>query len=183
MAQPFLGQIGMFGGTFAPVNYAMCNGQIVPISQNDALFALIGTIYGGDGQTTFGLPDLRGRVAINQGQGPGLSPRTIGEASGSEQITIDTTTMPAHNHLFFCTANVAASGGDKPSSAVVPGTPSLPGSRWFAYNDGTNPPPNSHTLEATSLSMAGGNQPHENIMPILCVTYIIAIAGIFPSRN
>jgi microcystin-dependent protein len=183
MAQPFIGQISMFGGNFAPVGYAMCNGQLLAIAQNDALFALIGTTYGGDGQTTFALPNLQSRVAIHQGNGSGLTPRTIGEAAGTETVTLNSTQIPSHNHGFVCSTTTAVAGGQTPSGSVIPGTPSALNGRIFGFDDGSQPPPTPRTLENASLSMAGGNQPHDNLMPTLCVTYIIALQGIFPSRN
>jgi microcystin-dependent protein len=183
MSQPFLGQISMFGGNFAPQGWAMCNGQIVPIAQNDALFSLIGTTYGGDGVSTFALPNLQSRVAIDQGNGGGLSPRVMGEAAGTEAVTLTTQQIPQHNHGFVCSTTTAVAGGQAPAGTLVPGTPSPAGSRWFAYDDGSTPSPKPFKLENASLSMAGGNQAHENLMPTLCVTYIIALQGIFPSRN
>lgn len=183
MTQPFLGQISIFAGNFAPSGYAMCNGQLLPISQNDALYALIGTTYGGDGVSTFALPNLQSRVAIDQGNGSGLTPRTIGEVSGTETVPLTTMEIPSHNHGFVCSTTTAVAGGQAPAGNLVPGKPSAQSSRWFAYNDGSTPPPKPYTLESASLSMAGGNQPHDNLMPTLCVTYIIALVGIFPSRN
>lgn len=183
MAQPFIGQVSIFAGNFAPVGYAMCNGQLMAISQNDALYALIGTTYGGDGVNTFGLPNLQSRVALHQGTGQGLTPRTIGEVGGTETVTLATTQIPNHNHGFVASTTTAVAGGQTPSGTLVPGTPSLPAGRIFAYDDGSQPPPNPKTLESASLSGAGGNQSHNNLMPTLCVSYIIALQGVFPTRN
>lgn len=171
MATPFIGQITMFGGNFAPLNYAFCNGQILPISQNDALFALIGTTYGGDGQTTFALPDLRGRRPVHQGTLPGGGSYTIGQASGTETVTLTTQQLPAHSHT------LNANSGD--------GSQSSPnGNFWGAAPDNRY----STTAPGAPMSLGcvgtnGSNQPHENLSPYLCVSFIIALFGIFPSRN
>lgn len=174
MSEPFLGQIMSVGFNFAPRGWAMCDGQLLPISQNDALFALIGTTYGGDGQTTFALPDLRSRIAIHQGQGPGLSNYALGQAAGVETVTLTSNQMPAHNHLAQATAVTA----DKatPANNIWAAEAST---TTFVYGTGT---PDSQ-MSPSSLSPAGGNQPHDNLMPYLVMTYVIALEGIFPSRN
>ena len=180
MSQPYLGEIRMFAGNFAPRNNAQCNGQLLSIQQNTALFSLLGTFYGGNGVQTFALPDLRGRLPINQGNGPGLTPRVIGETGGSENVTIDQTTTPTHNHLANATTDIGNLPG--PSNKAIPASPS----------DGTNPgtlyvvPPGTVTpvaMASQSLPLAGGSQPHQNMMPSLAITFIIALNGIFPSRN
>jgi microcystin-dependent protein len=181
MAEPFIGEIKMFGGNFAPTNYAMCNGQLIAISQNTALFSILGTTFGGNGQTTFGLPDFRGRVPVHQGQGNGLSPYTMGEVAGSESITLLNTQMPAHNH----TVAVVNTPGNviDPTNAlpaeVNNGTVRAPKTDNFGFSNATA----TGTLAPTAVSMSGGNQPHENRQPFLCVNFIIALYGIFPSRN
>lgn len=174
MSEPFIGQIMAVGFNFAPRGWAMCDGQLLPISQNDALFALIGTTYGGDGVTTFALPDLRSRIAIHQGQGPGLTNRPIGQASGTEAVTLLTNQMPSHTHPVSATAVNA----DKPTPAnniwaTEPTTSTL------FYGAG----PTDSTMNPQTISAAGGNQPHDNLMPYLTMTYVIALFGIFPSRG
>src|SRR3954468_23923346 len=138
MSQPYLGEIRMFGGNFAPRGNALCAGQIMPIQQNTALFSLLGTFYGGNGQTTFALPDLRGRLPINQGNGPGLTPRVIGELSGTENVTLLQTEMPQHNHFLSATTDAGNLPG--PSAKSIPASPT----------DGTNP----GTLYVTSTGPA-----------------------------
>lgn len=184
MGQPFLGQITMFGGTFAIAGWAFCNGQLVPISQNPALYNLIGTTYGGDGVTTFALPNLQSRVAIHQGTGQGLSTYVIGQAAGTENVTLTTPQIPQHNHTFSASGTTATSGGQTPTSSTLPGRPSQISSGYlYVYNDGNTPPPTAEVLSNGSCSMTGGNLPHENLMPTLCVTYIIALQGIYPSQS
>jgi microcystin-dependent protein len=167
VAEPFLGSIILFGGNFAPRGWAMCNGQILPISQNTALFSLLGTTYGGNGQTTFALPDLRGRAPIGFNQGPGLSLYQLGETGGAESITLLASQMPAHQHLQ--PASNADQDTNRPNNAVP-----AKGGAYSGTSDGSN-------LDPTSPS--GGNQPHENRSPYLAMNYIIALEGIFPSRN
>ncbi len=172
MSNPFIGEIRMAGFNFPPIGWAFCAGQLLPISQNDALYALIGTTYGGDGVTTFGLPDLRGRLPINQGQGPGLSNYTLGQLAGTESVTLLTMQIPSHSHVVN-----AASGGTRnanPSGSLLGS-----GEADIYTHDSANPVPLSTNLIASS----GGNQPHENMQPFLCVNFIIALEGVFPSRN
>ena len=180
MTTPYLGEIRMFGGNFAPRGNAQCNGQVMSIQQNSALFSLLGTFYGGNGQTTFALPDLRGRLPINQGNGPGLTPRVIGEQSGTETVTLSQPQMPQHLHFLSATTDAGNLPG--PGPKAMPASPT----------DGTNPgtlyvvPPGTVTpvaMAAQSLPLAGANQPHQNMMPSLAITFIIALQGIFPSRN
>jgi microcystin-dependent protein len=166
----FVGEIKLVPYNFAPTGFALCNGQILPIAQNTALFSLLGTMYGGNGQTTFALPDLRGRVAISAGQGPGLSPRDQGETGGSESVTLTPQEMPAHNHLVNVSANpgttVVAAGNHLNASTYGP-----------AYS-----PTSAATMPANSVGEVGGSQPHENRQPYLTMNYIIALQGIFPPR-
>lgn len=173
MSTPFIGEIRMFGGNFAPQGWAFCNGQLLPIAQYDALFALIGTTYGGDGQTTFALPDLRGRIPIHAGQGAGLSNRTLGEISGVESVTLTVNQLPAHAHALLGSTDV--SGQSSPAGNVLaqPSTIDL-------YRPATVP---SAALSPNAITSAGGSQPHDNMGPFLCVTFIIALEGIFPSQN
>jgi microcystin-dependent protein len=171
MAQPYIGEIRMFGGNFAPDGWALCDGQLLPIAENDALFALIGSTYGGDGQSTFGLPDMRGRIPLHQGQVAGLSSHQIGEQGGSETVTLTAAQMPAHMHRLA--SGFAATSGD-PTGAAVANTGATAIYGTGAANVAMNP--------AASVS-AGGNQPHNNLMPYQCVNFIISLFGIFPSPN
>jgi microcystin-dependent protein len=171
MSNPFVGEIRMFGGNFAPVNWAFCNGQLVPISQNDTLFALIGTIYGGDGINTFGLPNLQGRVPMHQGSS-GLGTHVMGEVSGSESVTITTNTYPAHTHSFAVSS--------APGALPAPGNNVLAASPTMAAF--TNQAPNV-SLNSAALTPSGNSQPHDNMQPFLCINFIISLYGIFPSQN
>lgn len=179
MATPFLGEIKLFGGNFEIIGWAFCNGQLLSIAQNDALYQLLGTTYGGDGVTTFGLPNLQSRVALHQGQGSGLTNRTIGEVGGVESVTLVTANLPSHTHQAIATT---VPGTATAPANALPATPSLAGTE-FLYLSGaaggtTDAPP-----APTSVSASGGNQPHDNIMPILALNYLIALEGIFPSQN
>ena len=176
MSQPFVGEIKMFGGTFAPRSYALCDGQLLAISQNNALFALLGTLYGGDGRTTFGLPDLRGRVPIHTGSGPGLSPRAMASRSGAENATVSVNTLPSHTHMMQGSTNF---GGDTSPASNVPGTGA--GANLYVPSSDS---PAVVLMDADAVTVSGGGtQTHANIMPFLCIHFIIALAGIFPSRN
>ena len=176
MSTQFLGEIRMFGYTFAPRGWMDCNGSLLAISQYDALFSLLGTTYGGDGQSTFALPDLRGRLPISQGQGPGLSNYVIGQVAGAETVTVLSTQMPAHSHTAVATSASANVGS--PGTTVLPGAIS---SDTLYTNDVTNLVPN--VMAASSVSLAGGSAPHENCMPTLTVRYCIAVEGIYPQQN
>jgi microcystin-dependent protein len=179
MSDPYVGEIRMFGGNFAPVGWALCNGQLLNISTNAALFSLLGTNFGGNGQTTFGLPNLQGRVPIHWGNGAGLSPYTLGQNAGVETITLAQNQIPAHSHLINC-VNGSNANSIKPSGAY-PGsiTSSVTTTKVDAYSSAT---PDAQ-MNAAAVSVIGGSQPHQNIQPYLCVTFIIALVGIFPSRN
>ncbi len=172
MSEPFLGEIRMFGFGFAPQGWALCNGQLLPISQNTALFSLLGTTYGGDGRTTFALPDMRSRVPVCQGQGPGLSSYAEGQAGGAETVTLAAAQMPGHTHP------VKASSGAADSDQ--PGGRALARSASHIY---TAKPDTSTVMNADMLGDAGGSQPHGNIQPYLAVYFCIALTGIFPARN
>jgi microcystin-dependent protein len=178
MSTPYIGEIRMFGfGTRgAPNGWQACDGSLLPIAEFDALFALIGTTYGGDGQTTFAAPDLRGRLPIHQGTGPGLSTYVIGQKSGTETVTVLPTQMPAHTHTLAVTS--AAATAVTPGASLLPGTVS--GETFYA-SDITGATALPMTAQATSV--AGGSQPHENCMPTLTVQYCIATQGIFPSQG
>lgn len=170
MGQPFIGEIRMFGGNFAPAGWAFCAGQLMPISENDALFTLIGTTYGGDGQETFGLPDLQGRLPMHMGTGGGLSTRQIGENGGVETVTLTVNQIPIHNH-----APLAVSGS---GNQATPQNGVWAGAAASIYT--TNPP--NTPLTATLGGGTGGSQPHENMMPFLAISFIISLFGIFPTQ-
>jgi microcystin-dependent protein len=172
MGSPYVGEIRMFGGSFAPAGWAFCNGQLLAISENDVLFNLIGTTYGGDGQETFGLPDLQGRLPVHQGQGSGLTNRTVGEMGGTETVTLTTQQMPVHNHPLLASLNNA--GGSTVSGNVT----GQVGATQI-YREA----PASLPLLASAVGPAGGSQPHDNMQPYLCVSFIISLFGIFPSQN
>ena len=156
MSEPFVGEIRMFAGTFSPQGWAFCDGQLLNVSQNDALFSLLGTIYGGDGRTTFGVPDLRGRLVVHAGHGPGLSPRTLGAKGGTETETLTPNNLAAHSHGLVAggTANADFPGGHYPGTS---------GSDNYGY----------------SISGALDN----NVMPYTCINYIISLFGVYPSRS
>jgi microcystin-dependent protein len=172
MSEPFVGEIRMFAGNFAPQGWAFCDGQLLAVSQNDALYSLFGTIYGGDGRTTFGLPDLRGRFPIHAGQGPGLSPRQLGAKGGVEKVTLTTNQLPSHAHPVKGTNDAANStdpGGRLPASSTtidlyVNGAPTV-------------------NFNAAAVSAVGGSQAHSNLMPFICINFIVALYGIYPSRH
>ena len=174
MSEPFIGEIRMFGGNFAPRGWALCDGQLLSIPQNDALFALLGTIYGGDGRTTFGLPDLRGRVPIHMGQGPGLSSRPIGQKAGDENATVSTAQLPAHSHAMAASSQAGTSASP---AAAVPAAVGLT-ARYSAAGAAAG-----NEMNTNAVSSAGGSQQHPNVQPFQCVNLIIALTGIFPSRN
>jgi microcystin-dependent protein len=168
-SNPYLGEIFLVPYNFAPRGYAFCQGQILPIAQNTALFSLLGTTFGGNGQTTFALPDLRGRCALSAGQGPGLSNYDLGEVTGTESVTLTSQQMPAHNH--------ALNGvDDDPNSSLVTG-------HLLANTNTYSKGAASAAMNATAVGQAGGNQPHVNLQPLLVLNYCIALEGIYPSRN
>jgi microcystin-dependent protein len=169
MSEPFLGEIRMVGFNFPPRGWAACNGQILPIAQNTALFSLLGTTYGGNGQTTFALPDLRGRVPVHFGQGPGLSNINLGQSAGAEFTTLLQSQMPLHSHLAAVTG--AAAGGSRPGGNF----PSA-GGAYAAASDGS-------TFNPGFVQSSGGGQPFGNREPYLGLNFVIALEGIFPSRN
>lgn len=175
MSDQFVAEIRIFAGNFAPTGWAFCQGQLLPISQNTALFSLIGTFYGGNGQSTFGLPNFQGMAPINQGQGPGLTDRVIGETSGSESVTLIQSEIPSHSHFLQGTPNAADQT-----------TPT--GNVWAASAVGRTPPPlysttQNTTMAPTALAPSGGSQPHNNMHPYLTLNFIIALQGIFPPRS
>ncbi len=161
----------MFGGNFAPRGWALCDGQLLSIAQNTALFSLLGTIYGGDGRTTFALPDLRGRVAMHPGNGPGLTPKNIGQKGGTETNTLITGNLPAHNHTFNLPAKEEGNA-DAPDAAFIAGD----GTSSFGTTSDV-------TMAAATTNNTGSNQAVNNIQPFTCVNFIIALQGVYPSRN
>jgi microcystin-dependent protein len=178
MSDPYLGEVRMFGGNYAPRGWALCDGRLLNISQNSALFSLLGVAYGGNGQTTFGLPDLRGRVPMHQGQGGGLSNRVIGEMAGTENVTLLITQIPQHNHA----AMASTGAGNQPGPANnVPATPQASGAEFYVVPGASSVVPAA--MAPSSIATDGESQPHPNMMPSLCVSFIIALTGAFPSRN
>ena len=173
MSNPYVGEIRMFGGSFAPVGWMFCNGQPLPISEYEELFNLIGTTYGGDGQTTFALPNLQSRVPVHQGQGPGITQNyTIGELLGVETVTLTTQQIPVHNHAFF------ASKDPGNSNTPVNNIPASP-PQVSLYRPGVPSDPFPNTL----VQPAGGSQPHDNMMPYLAISFIISLFGVFPTQS
>jgi microcystin-dependent protein len=183
MASPYLSQITMFGGNFAPKNYALCNGQLLSIQQNAALFSLIGTTYGGNGVTNFALPNLQSALPMSFGQGAGLSNYVLGQNGGVTDVTLTQQTVPSHQHFMMATKTPAANAAAI-STSVLPGTPPASGALLYA-----NPPQPGQpaliprALAAGVCSTVGNNQSHTNMMPSLCITFCIALSGVFPSRN
>lgn len=172
MSAPFVGEIRMFAGNFAPRDWAFCDGQLLAVSQNDALFSLLGTIYGGDGRTTFGLPDMRGRIPIHAGTGPGLSLRRLGSKGGSETETVTVNQLPTHTHPFKASTDAADLAS--PENAI-PAESAL----IDAYVEETA----DQNLASTAITNTGGGRSHTNLQPFLCIHFIIALFGIYPSRN
>ena len=170
--EPFIGQIIMFAGNFAPRGWALCDGQLLAINSNQALFSILGTTYGGDGRTTFGLPDLRGRVAMHPGSGPGLTPRTLGQKSGVENVVLNISQIPSHNH------SVSIGVSTEPGEETDPTT--ILASHAGAFNEDASTGAN---LGGVNEGNTGGNQQHTNVQPFQCVNFIIALIGTFPSRN
>ncbi|HEX8167381.1 MAG TPA: tail fiber protein [Beijerinckiaceae bacterium] len=180
MSDPFVAEIRIFPFNFAPMGWAMCNGQILPISQNTALFSLLGTTYGGDGKSTFALPNLQGAAPMQPGQGQGLSLRDLGEMSGVETITLLTSEMPVHPHLFGAAA-VDATVGSPANAVVAQGN-------WLFQGKGGGveiytSKPADQAMDLKALSIAGGSQPHNNMQPYLTLNFCIAMQGVFPPRT
>jgi microcystin-dependent protein len=176
MADNFVGEIRIVGFNFPPVNWAFCNGQLLPISQNTALFSLLGTYYGGDGRTTFALPNLQGYAPMHQGNGAGLSPRIIGETGGETAVTLIQSQLPSHTHA---AQNAAESNAGTPGPTVVFGG----GGRGKEPAYAPASAPNTVQLSPQAVSMAGGNLQHNNLPPYLTLNFVIALTGIYPSRS
>jgi len=173
MSEPFLGMIATFGFTFAPRGWAFCNGQLLSIAQNTALFSLLGTTYGGDGQTTFALPNLQSRLPLHFGQGPGLSPYVIGQTTGVENVTLTQNTLASHNHS-STTPAIAADG-----NSIDPAAGAVFGAGTSIYKVGAA----TIQMSPTPTSLTGGSQPFSDIQPILAINFCIALEGLYPSRN
>jgi microcystin-dependent protein len=172
MAQPYIGEIRMFAGNFAPAGWAFCDGSLQAISENEALFNLIGTTYGGDGQSTFALPNLQSRIPVHMGQGPGLSMYNIGESGGVEQVTLTTQQLPQHNHSLLALTNIA--NQPNPSGNLIGESTKV--DLFFDVN-----PVNA--MNTGTITPVGGSQPHDNVMPFLCISFIISLFGIYPTQN
>ena len=171
-ATPYVGQIMAFGGNYAPQGWALCDGSLLPISQYETLFSLIGTTYGGDGQNTFALPDLRSRVLLHQGQGPVLSNYVLGESGGAEAVTLTVGQLPQHLHSAM--GNSGAGTSPSPSGALWAGSPTNIYTAGSAANA---------AMSATSISVSGGSQPHDNMLPFVTLNFCIAFEGIYPSQS
>jgi microcystin-dependent protein len=179
MTSPFVGEIRCFGFNFAPTGWALCNGQLLSISQNTALFSLLGTNFGGDGQSTFGLPDLQGNVPMHWGNGPGGFTSEIGEVQGSSTVTLLSSQIPIHNHAII--SQVVAPGGAAEHAATPPSGASIgPSNPDGLYN--TSPTINA-TFSPSTIAATGGSQPHDNMQPYLTLNFCIALQGVFPARN
>jgi microcystin-dependent protein len=172
MSQPYIGEIRMFGGSFNPVGWAFCNGQLIQISENDTLFTLIGTTYGGDGQSTFGLPNLQGRLPIHQGTLTGGQTYQPGEAGGVESVTLSTQQMPQHNHSVIVSK-------DQGTQSAPAGKTSAANTSVLIYRPGIG----TQTFDPSTVGVTGGSQPHDNMQPYCAVTFIISLYGVFPTQN
>ena len=175
MSNPFVAEIRIFAGNFAPTGWALCNGQLLPISQNTALFSLLGTTYGGDGKSTFALPNLQGSAALGQGQGPGLSHRDLGEVGGEPNLTLLSSEMPVHTHTGQGSTEVGTLKAPAPTEFLAKSK----GGTNYQSNVSTN----LVLMNPQTLTPTGGSQPHNNMSPFLTLTYIIALQGVFPPRG
>ena len=195
MNNPFIGQVTLFAGNFPPRAFAFCQGQLLPISQNTALFSILGTTYGGDGRTTFALPDLRGRCAIHPGRGPGLSTYVLGERQGIETVNLNLLQLPSHNHIATASTNPSALSlsadnavRETPETGDIPAVSNYPDGltteKVKTYGAATSVIPGASVLvQPPSLANNGGSQSHENRRPFIAINYIIALQGTYPSRS
>lgn len=174
MSQPYIGEIRLFGGNFAPAGWMFCHGQMVPIADYDTLFNLIGTTYGGDGESTFGLPDLRGRIPLHRGQRPGGSSYVLGQMGGVEAVTLTTQQIPSHSHPAMASASIASSASAQ--DGIPASWPDAP----YRGPDGVTAPV---ALAPDSVGASGGGQPHDNMPPYLGLTFIISMYGVYPTPN
>jgi microcystin-dependent protein len=183
MTTPYLGQITMFAGNFAPRGWMFCNGQALPIQQYAALFSLLGTNYGGNGTTTFQLPNLQSRLPVCQGQGPGLSNYNIGQVGGNTTVNLVLANMPNHTHILNATQTLATTVTI--GNSTLPAQPAGPSGspHFYSLPVSDQPAPTPQVMAAGACGFAGGNQPHNNMMPSLCISFIIAFSGSFPSRG
>ncbi len=177
MSDPFLGEIAVVAFSYAPNGWALCNGQLMPISQNSALFSLLGTTYGGDGRATFALPNLQGSIPVHPGQVPGSENRFLGEQAGSPSVTLTTIEMPVHTHPLKATAALGTSTKPDGRSIAVPRYGRVT-ENWFAQPGGAG----QATMDFTAASQAGAGYPHNNLPPYLALTFVIALQGVFPQR-
>ncbi len=173
---PFVGEIRIFTGNFAPLGWALCNGQLLPISQNTALFSLLGTMYGGDGKSNFALPNLQGRAPLMFGQGPGLSPRSQGEVGGAAAVTLTSAQIPAHGHTVSGSASLGTTPA--PGGTVWGEASAARGQKIYSTNPGTAP-----AMSPQAFGPTGGGQPHNNLPPYLVLNFSIALQGVFPARS
>ncbi len=178
MSNPYLGQVVPFGGNFAIRGWAKCDGQLLSIAQNQALFSILGTTYGGDGRTTFALPDLRGRAPMHEGDGPGLTPKRLGQKAGTETVTLNTTQMPSHNHIGALKAESDVASSANPNGRMF-ATPAQ-----FVYADvDTGNVDRTFAAQTVVIANSGGSLPHNNVQPFQVINYLIATQGLFPPRN
>lgn len=175
MADPFVAEIRIFPFNFAPTGWAFCNGQLLPISQNTALFSLVGTFYGGDGKSTFALPNLQGNAPMHQGDGPGLSSRSLGETGGSPSVTLIESELPAHNHALKATVEDGTQGSLTANITVATSV----GGKLYQSNTSSS----LGSMNLQQLQVSGGSLPHNNLMPYLTLNFCIALQGVFPPRG
>lgn len=176
MSEPFIAEIRIFAGNFAPRNWAFCDGQLLPIAQNTALFSLIGTTYGGDGRTTTALPNLKGRAPMHPGRGPGLTPRRLGERGGGETVTLTEAQMPSHTHALNASSDATDEEGTTSPANAATGESEAANTLYGA-------PTNLGAMAGGILASAGGSQAHNNMQPFLTINFIIALVGLYPSRS